>query len=76
MSIAKLQGDMGSHLLPIERGRHLRLPCRTSRRVCRLRQLRHNGALGGDRHSLLGCPALADLREELSRLVSVPMYIC
>ena len=69
MSTAKLQRilrfRMGSHLLPIEQGRHLRLP--RHRRVCRLC---HTGALGDERHMLLECPALADLREEYSPLVA------
>ena len=69
MSTAKLQRilrfRMGSHLLPIEQGRHLRLP--RHRRVCRLC---HTGALGDKRHMLLECPALADLRDEYSLLVA------
>ena len=59
------QANMGSHLLPIEQGRHLRLP--RHRRVCRLC---HTGALGDERHMLLECPALADLRDEYSPLVA------
>ena len=62
MSTAKLQTilrfRMGSQLLPIEQGRHLRLP--RHRRVCKLC---HTGALGDERHMLLECPALADLRD-------------
>ena len=46
-------------------GRHLRLP--RHRRVCRLC---HTGALGDERHMLLECPALADLRDEYSPLVA------
>ena len=69
MSTAKLQRilrfRMGSHLLPSEQGRHLRLP--RHRRVCRLC---HTGALGDGRHMLLECPALADLRDEYSPLVA------
>ena len=66
MSTAKLQRiRMGSHLLPIEQGRHLRLP--RHRRVCRLCR---TGALGDDRHMLLECPALAELRDEFSPLVA------
>ena len=69
MSTAKLQRilrfRMGSHLLPIEQGRHLRLPRHT--RVCRLC---HTGALGDERHMLLECPALADLRDEFSPLIA------
>ena len=68
MSTAKLQKilrfRMGSHLLPIEQGRQLRLP--RHRRVCRLC---HTGALDDERHMLLECPALADLRDEFSPLV-------
>ena len=45
--------------------RHLRLP--RHRRVCRLC---HTGALGDERHMLLECPALADLRDEYSPLVA------
>ena len=52
MSTANLQRilrfRMGSHLLPIEQGRHLRLP--RHRHVCRLC---HTGALGDERHMLL-----------------------
>ena len=69
MSTAKLQKilrfRMGSHLLPIKQGRHLRLP--RHRRVCRLC---HTGALGDERHMLLECPALADLRDEYFPLVA------
>ena len=71
VSIAKLQRMLrfriGSHLLPIEQGRHLRLP--RHRRVCRLC---HTEALGDERHTavLLECPALADLRDEYSPLVA------
>ena len=69
MSTAKLQRilrfRMGSHLLPIEQGRHLRLP--RHRRVCRLC---HTGALGALGHMLLECPALADLRDEYSPFVA------
>ena len=45
-------------------GRHLHLP--RHRRVCRLC---HTGALGDERHMLLECPALADLRDKFSTLV-------
>ena len=62
---SSLRFRMGSHLLPIERGRHLRLP--RHRRVCRLY---HTGALGDERHMFLKCPALADLRDEYSPLVA------
>ena len=56
---------MGSHLLPIEPGRHLRLP-----RHWRVNRLCHTGALGDERHLLLECPALADLREGSAPLVA------
>ena len=56
---------MGSHLLPIEQGRHLRLP--RHRRVFRLC---NTGALGDERHMLLDCPALADLTSFLRWLQS------
>ena len=55
---------MGSHWLPIEQGRHLRLP--RHRIACRLC---HTGALGDERVLLLQCPALADLRDEFSPLL-------
>ena len=65
MSTAKYQRililRMGSRLLPIEQGHHLRLP--RHRRVCR-----HSGALGDGRHMLPGCPALADFRNDFSLL--------
>ena len=60
-----LRFRMGSHLLLIEQGRHLRLPCHRS--VCRLC---HTGALGDERHMLLECPALADLRDEFPSLIA------
>ena len=74
LSTAKLQRilrfcdvfRMGSHLLPIEQGGLLRLP--RHRRVCRLC---HTGALGDERHMLLECPALADLRDNFSQLITV-----
>ena len=69
ISLSKLrrlmQFRLGSHDLPIEQGRHLRLP--RHRGVCRLC---HTGALGDERHMLLECPALADLRDEYSPLVA------
>ena len=74
MSTAKLQRilrfRMGSHLLPIEQGRHLRLP--RHRRVC---GLCHTGALGDERHMLLECPALADLCS-LDQEVQPPWQNC
>ena len=54
-----------SHLLPIEQGCHLCLP--RHRRVCRHC---HTGALGDERHMLLECPALADIRDEFSPLIA------
>ena len=69
MSTAKMPRILifcvGSHLLPIEQGCHLHLPCH--RRVCRLC---HTEALGDEMHMLLECPALADLRDEFSPLVA------
>ena len=69
MSTARLQRilrfRMGSHLLPIEQGRHLRLPCHK-----RVSSLCHIGALGDERHMLLECPAFADLRNEFSSLTT------
>ena len=69
MSTAKLQRIlrfcMGSHLLPIDQGRHLHLP--RHRRVCRLC---YTGALGDERLMLLECPVLADLRDEYFSLVA------
>ena len=65
MSTAELQRVLrfriGFHLLPIEQGRHLRLP--RHRRVCRLC---HTGALGDGKHMLLECPAHADIRDEFA----------
>ena len=46
-----------SHHLPAEEGRFLNLP--RASRVC---NLCNTGASGDDRHMLLECPALADLR--------------
>ena len=57
---------MGSHLLPIEQGRHINLP--RNRRVCRLCR---TGALGDERHMLLECSALADLRQQYSTLIYI-----
>lgn len=52
-------------MLPIEQGRHLRLPRHS--RVCKLC---HVGALGDERHLLLECPALPDLRTQFSQLIA------
>ena len=61
MSTARLQRilrfRMGSHLLPIEQGRHLRLP--RHRRMCRLYL---TGALADERHMLLVGPAHLQLQ--------------
>ena len=69
MSTAKLQRIltfcMGSHLLPIEPGCRLCLP-----RHGRVNRLCHTGALGDERHMLLECPALADLRDGFTPLVA------
>ena len=51
---------MGSHHLPVEEGRHFNLPWAS--RVC---NLCNTDALGDERHMLLECPALADLRLQL-----------
>ena len=56
---------MGAHLLPIEQGRHLHLPRHS--RICRLC---HTGALGDERHMLLECSALSDVRAQFSSLIS------
>ena len=56
---------MGSHMLLIEQGRHLQLP--RHRRVCKLC---HAGALGDERHLLLECPALADIRTHFSQRIA------
>ena len=56
---------MGSNLLPIEQGCHLRLPCQNCvRRLC------HIGAFGEERRMLLQCPGLADLRGEFCPLAT------
>lgn len=69
MGTAKLQRlfrfRMGCHKLPIEQGRHLRLP--RARRVCRACG---TGQLGDERHMLLECPALSDLQAEFSPLLT------
>ena len=64
MNVGRLYGAY-CILLPIEQGRHLRLP----RYRC-VSTLCHTGALGDERHMLLECPALADLRDEYSPLVA------
>ena len=56
---------MGSHMLPIEQGRHLRLP--RHRGVCKLCR---TGALGDKTHLLLECLALADVRIQFSQLIA------
>ena len=69
MGTAKVQRifrvRMGSHMLPIEQGRHLQLP--RHRRVCKLC---HAGALSDERHLLLECPALADVRTQFIQLIA------
>ncbi len=59
-----LRFRMGSHHLPVEEGRHFNLP--RASRVC---NLCNTGALGDERHMLLECPALADLRLQFSSLL-------
>ena len=56
-----LRFRMGSHHLPGEEGRHFNLP--RASRVC---NLCNTDALGDERHMLLECPALADLRLQFS----------
>ena len=53
---------MGSHLLSIEQGRHVRLPA-----CSRIFQI---GALGDERLMLPECSALAGLRQQYSALMS------
>ena len=71
MGNAKLQGIlrfcMGSHMLPIEQGRHLQLP--RHGRICKLC---HAGAcaLGDEGDLLLECPALAGVRTQFSQLIA------
>ena len=69
MGTAKLQRiftfGMGSHMLPIEQGRHVQLP--RHRHVCKVCR---TGALGDERHLLLECPALADVRVQFSQLIA------
>ena len=55
---------MGSHHLPIEEGCHFNLP-----RASRDCNLCNTGALGDERHTLLECPALADLRLQFSSIL-------
>ncbi len=54
----------GSHHLPVEEGRLLNQP--RAGRVC---NLCNTGALGDERHMLLGCRALAGLGLQLSSLL-------
>ena len=59
-----LRFRMGSLHLPVEEGRHFNLP-----RASRLCNLCNTDALGDERHMLLECPALADLRLQFSSLL-------
>ena len=59
-----LRFRMGSHHLPVEEGRRFKLP--RASRVC---NLCNTDALGDERHMLLECPALADLRLQFSSLL-------
>ena len=59
-----LRFRMGSHHLPVEEGCHFNLP--RASRVC---NLCNTDALGDERHMLLECPALADLRLQFSSLL-------
>ena len=56
---------MGAHHLPIQIGRHLRQP--RSMRVC---HMCHLGALCDERHILLVCAALGDLRSQYAPLIA------
>ena len=56
---------MGSHMLLIEQGRDLLLP--RHRRVCKMCR---TGALGDERHLLLECPALADVKTQFFQLIA------
>ena len=58
-------------MLPIEQGRQLQLP--RHRHMCKLC---HAGALGDERHLLLECPALADVRTQVSQLIAHCSGIC
>ena len=59
-----LRFRMGSHHLPVEEDRQFNLP--RASRVC---NLCNTDALGEERHMLLECPALADLRLQFSSLL-------
>ena len=56
---------MGAHHPPIQMGRHLQQP--RSMRVC---HMCHSGALEDERHILLECPALGDLRSQYAPLIA------
>ena len=56
---------MGAHHLPIQMGRNLRQS--RSRRVCHMCR---SGALCDERHILLECPALGDLRSQYAPLIA------
>ena len=56
---------MGAHHLPIQMGRHLRLP--RSMRVC---HMCHSGAVCDERHVLMECSALLDLRVAFAPLIA------
>ena len=56
---------MGAHHLPIQMGRRLRQP--RSMRVCHMCR---SGALCDERHILLECPALGDLRSQYAPLIA------
>ena len=61
LTMSNLNYSMGSHHLPVEEGRQFNLP--RASRVC---NLCNTDALGDERHVLLECPALADLRLHFS----------
>ena len=60
-----LRFRMGAHHLPIQMGRHLRLP--RGMRVC---HMCHSGAICDERHVLMECSALLDLRVAFAPLIA------
>ena len=60
-----LRFRMGAHHLPIQMGRHLRLP--RGMRVC---HMCHSGAICDERHVLMECSALLDLRVTFAPLIA------
>ena len=56
---------MGARHLPIQMGRHLRQP-----RSMRVYHMCHSGALCDERHILMECPALGDVRSQYAPLIA------